>query len=490
MSLKFSGSDGLPHAVMGTWTATSPCATAGRAEISDPVITSLNVSFNYVARGCVGLDTVTFASVLDGKVFLLSADLTVDEDQVGFISWVGSEPAQIAIRGSGGQEKSTVTFRVNGLSSELVRGETIQFRLEGATGGASLLTTSAVSDSDGLVRALVQSGSSPVLLTVVAEHVSSGTSVPSGGLRVATGLAADNHFNIALSIHNPMAFHQINFQQTEVVVAVTDKSGNPVVDGTVVNFVSEEGGSVTSSCVTSRGTCDIQWTPDGRTPPDGRAQVFATVKGTEDFIDINGNKIFDDGDEFPQEFDLGEPYSDNDDNGAYDLGEHFVDSNGNGLRDVGDGLWNGLNCNHSTLCAAVGKFVDLSRQITVYMSDYRNPIICSPDGFAENLSVKVGQVLTLPDFYLSDGNEMAMNIGECANGNPLPAGTEISLEVSGGSLLGASTWTVPSSAVRPNGPYSVSYKAPAEAGTQILTLTIEIPLADSQSENFLIQILP
>jgi hypothetical protein len=76
----------------------------------------------------------------------------------------------------------------------------------------------------------------------------------------------------------------------------------------------------------------------------------SVAKGTEDFFDNNGNKIFDDGDGFPLEFDLGEPYSDNNDNEIYDVGEHFVDSNGNGMRDLGDGLWNGLNCNHSTLC--------------------------------------------------------------------------------------------------------------------------------------------
>src|SRR5690606_13390399 len=147
----------------------------------------------------------------------------------------------------------------------------------------------------------------PSVVTVVASH-ESGVEVPSGGLVIATGLPSANHFHIGPEKNSLNAWNRLNEPSTSITVVATDRVGNPVADGTVINFVSIDGGSVEPFCTTANNTCSVTWKPDGREPNNGRARIMATVKGTEDFIDVNGNNIFDDDDIFSSEFDLGEPY--------------------------------------------------------------------------------------------------------------------------------------------------------------------------------------
>mgnify|MGYP001477458970 CR=1 FL=1 len=463
--------------VVGTWKATSPCLDDGLAEISAPTATANRVSFNYTTRGCVGEDVVTFTTPEFTSVSY-SATVTIN-DEVSYISWVSNEPSNIAISGSGGVEKATVTFRLNGSYGEAVAGQTVNFRLEGLAGdNVRLVDTTAISNSEGLVSATVISGSMPNVVTVVARHEASGNEAPSGGLVVATGLPSADHFNIALDKRSINAWNRINEPVTNVTIAVTDRVGNPVVDGTVVNFVSPDAGSVPSHCVTTNNTCTVEWKPDGRNPENGRARILATVKGTENFIDANGNNVFDEGDTFNPIHDLGEPYVDLNNTGSYEPGDYFVDTNRSGTRDEGDSLWNGLNCQHPTLCSDTVRFVDLGIQTVVYMSIGANAGICEEGDFDQSsFTATIGSIISLNGLYLSDGNGAAQNSGNpCTTGNALPAGTEISFSVSGGGTLeGKTSWTVPDNVGLPTGPYSVRFKAGNAAGSGLLTLKIAVP---------------
>lgn len=478
--------------VVGTWKAASPCLDNGLAEISAPTSTANRVSFNYTTRGCVGEDVVTFTTPEFTSVSY-SSTVTIN-DEVSYISWVSSEPSSIAISGSGGVEKSIITFRLNGSYGEAVAGQTVNFRIEGLAGdNVRLVDPTAISNSEGLVSATVLSGSMPNIVTVVARHEASGNEAPSGGLVVATGLPSADHFNIALSKRSINAWNKINEPTTNVTIAATDRVGNPVVDGTVVNFVSPDAGSVPSHCVTANNTCTVEWKPDGRNPANGRARILATVKGTENFIDVNGNNIFDDGDTFNNTFDLGEPYVDLNNTGSYEPGDYFVDTNRSGTRNGGDSLWNGLNCLHPTLCSDTVRFVDLGVQTVVYMSIGVNASICEEGDFsASSFSVATSSSLNLNGLYLSDGNDSAENPGHpCETGNALPAGTEISFSVSGGgSLEGKTSWTVLNDVGLPTGPYSVRFKAGNSAGSGLLTLTIAVPEEESKEFYWNIDVTP
>jgi hypothetical protein len=477
--------------VVGTWKATSPCLNDGLAEISAPTAAASRVSFNYTTRGCVGEDEVTFTTPEFPSAAYSSIVTIIDE--VSYISWVSSEPSSIAISGSGGVEKSIVTFRLNGSYGAAVAGQTVNFRLEGLAGDTvRLVDTTAISNSEGLVRATVLAGSMPNVVTVIARHEESGFEAPSGGLVVSTGLTSADHFHIALDTRSINAWNRINTPTTNVTVTVTDRVGNPVVNGTVVNFVSPDGGSIPSYCETTNNTCTVEWKPSGLKPDNGRARVLATVKGTENFVDTNGNNVFDDGDVFNNTFDLGEPYVDSDYSGGYTLGDYFVDTNRNGVRDAADGSWNGLNCQHSSLCSDSVQYVDLGAQTIVYISNGANATICEVGDFsAPSFSTPVGSRLILSGLYLSDGNPVAENPGHvCTTGNPLPSGTEVSFSVSSGTLEGISSWTVPTDASEPTGAYGIRYKAGTTPDEALLTLRVAVPGEETKEFYWTIDVTP
>lgn len=481
MTLTFADSDGNALSVPGTWTASSPCLSTYDALLSGPVVTDSSVEFIYAVHGCEGEDVVTFTGVDGDDTHVVETSITVEDRVVG-IEWVESNPGQIALRNTFGEEIAKVTFRVKGyFETEGVAGQEVLFRLAGQPGDVELVNESALSDEDGFVTATVKSGTTPSVVTVVAHHVLTGEEIHSDGLAVATGLPT--HFNMALKPYNPNAWDRLNAEPVDVIVTATDRFGNPVVDGTVVNFVSPEGGSVTPSCQTENNTCTVQWKPDGRQPDTGRLQIFATVKGQEDYIDINGNGIFDDGDEFAG-FDLGEPFTDNNQDGAYVPGFYFVDINGDGVRDSdGDGVWNGPNCQHSALCPAdpADTAIDLAAQQTLYLSDGSNPTICQAGDFPSvggvPLVVPVDSIRDIGGLYLSDGNSMADDNGThpCATGNPLPHGTTVSFSATGGALRGKTSWTIGDDATRPTGSYNLNIKAPSDPSSELLTLTVTVP---------------
>jgi hypothetical protein len=199
------------------------------------------------------------------------------------------------------------------------------------------------------------------------------------------------------------------------------------------------------------------------------------VKASEHFTDNNGNLIFDDGDDFNlQTDDLPEPFVDLNEDGAYQVGEPFTDSNKNGVRDLADGKWNGLNCQHSTLCGS-SKSVDLQESTIFHLSSL-NPVICSAGNFGPSgttLTVVAGETLSLSGLMLSDGNSLALNPGAiCPTGNSLPNGTTIVSKVSGGSIIAGGQFTVASTELYPNGAYYIVIKAPTTAGTEALTINV------------------
>ncbi len=75
----------------------------------------------------------------------------------------------------------------------------------------------------------------------------------------------------------------------------------------------------------------------------GRATILATAIGEESFTDTNGNGYWDPGEPFVH---LGEPYSDNNENGAHDSSEYFLDFNQNGVVGPPGPVRDGVQRNH------------------------------------------------------------------------------------------------------------------------------------------------
>ncbi len=113
-------------------------------------------------------------------------------------------------------------------------------------------------------------------------------------------------------------------------------------DGTQVFFVSPETGNIDSSCEIVSGECNVTWRSSGDRPKDLRATVLAYTPGAEDYLDTNGNNVYDIDDIFViEDRDLGEPYVDENESNEYEPGELFVDTNKNRVRDDGNLVWDG-----------------------------------------------------------------------------------------------------------------------------------------------------
>ena len=491
ITIEFTNSDGELVEPLDAPTPSSNCITANSADIVRTSSSPLTYTYTPYS-GCTGEDRIVFSGDWGGVLYTKAITLTVEPEALSNIQWVSTTPSQISIRGSGGEETATVRFALRSNSGANIVGETITFSIKGAAGGAGLIETSARSDENGEVTAKVRAGTAPANVIVLATHAPTGETAPSSNLVVASGVAVLGQVSLATNALNPIGYNRIGSQVVTISVTATDRSGNPVPDGTAVNFISEEGGNITSSCALASGSCQVSFTPNGVQPADGHVQILAVIKGSEGFIDNNGNKVFDDGDTFtPEVHEVGEPYADNNNNGIYDAGEHFTDTNNDGVRNAGDNVWSGPNCQHSTLCDSSSELIDLGVQLRLILSDWRSPTLCELGDFAANsYQVAPAQALSIGGLYLSDGNNNATTASEiCPLGNPLPKGTQVAFSVSNGKLLGTRTWQMADTYL-PTGPYGVTYEAPNETTTDVLTLSITPPNSPTAVYEWTINVAP
>ncbi|MBT8149538.1 MAG: Ig-like domain-containing protein [Gammaproteobacteria bacterium] len=371
---------------------------------------------------------------------------------VSVINFVDASETNLVLNGIAGADQSIVTFTLRGDSSNPVVGETVNFTLSNSVGGVNLGSSSAVSDESGNVSVVVNSGTAPTIVKVTAS--SGSISVDSDDISISTGAAVPSAFSLAVTRFNPRG---LNFDGTLVIVTAraSDQAGNPVPDGTLINFRTE-GGQIESSCPTAGGACQVDWFSANPRPLNGRATIFANMGGAEDFIDTNGNFVFDAGtdeggptllepftDDNPangsydlgEDFidwnstgvrdsaDLGEPYADYNENGMFDAGiDEFVDFNNNGDQDgAGDGAW--------TEQVAIG------RSLVIVMAgdtaELANDLITAPN--STEGSAPIGGTLT----YETDTIDTLSATIQDVNGNSLPTGTNIRWTSTVGSVNNA-----------------------------------------------------
>ena len=184
-------------------------------------------------------------------------------------------------------------------------------------------------------------------------------------------LISQNNFTILFSPVNPAFVDPTTGDYTavtaDVSVQIGDNNNQLITGGRVINFRTEWG-LIDPSCTTEDGGCSVTWrsgSPDTM-PADWLNTIIAySNDGQESYADLNGNGIFDDGDTFGNDTyaDVEEPYinADESNNGfvsTFTTGDIVIDTiNGvdltgaNTTHDNGDGLFNGPNCAHSTLCS-------------------------------------------------------------------------------------------------------------------------------------------
>lgn len=491
-------------------TFTSDCFANDLANFDETnVATSAGrASVTYAAEGCSGTDTVTATAEVQGSILQASVDLSIESDEVLALTFVSAEPEQLALRGMGSGENSRVTFKLVGEQGAAIRNELITFSLSTTAGGVSLapdadgdpVRETATSDNSGLASVVVRSGTVATTIRVIATHNSTGIQGSSRDLVVSTGVPVHSKFSLSTGGNAPAGAVHTDGISTSVSIIASDQFGNNAFDGTQVSFWSPESGNITSSCILDGGRCSVNWISAGDRPHDGRATVIAYTNGAEDFRDLNGNNVFNDGETWG---DLSEAYADHNENGVHDEGEFFVDVTDTNpargavgawdaeeqLPTVWDGpclsdycpgqssvaVWRNLVIIHSLASARLfsfdGDWVS-ARDCNVPLE--REPVDPAP---GSTLDLKNGAV-TLPSFFVSDARPRSALPCHIL-GNPMANGTKFEFSTDNGKLQGNVSWKVPALVYEATaiGPLTIEPDDETSEGT--LTLTITPPEASA-----------
>lgn len=341
-----------------------------------------------------------------------SASLSVAAPVANAITFVSANPGQIFVSGSGALEQTLVTFKVLSGSTPLTN-VPVQFSIVTNPGGVGLNSSgqtspvSTTTDSQGLATVSVFSGSIPGPVKVRAALESdSSVFAETNNLTVASGPPSQRFISVSLEKVNieGMDYDGIS---TTITARLADRQGNPVEDGTVVNFTAE-GGQVASSCTTTKvdgiSSCKVTFSSQNPRPSNGRVSVLAYASGTKDYTDVNGNNKYDSTDSL---INIGDAFRDDNENGTYDAGEFRIPRGGTAAC-AGSGY----------PFPAVANTCDSSLATTVR----QQAIVLFSSSHPGPLSF-VTKTATLLDFKLASG-------GSGNSGVPMPNGTTVTAEAS------------------------------------------------------------
>jgi hypothetical protein len=373
------------------------------------------------------------------------------------ISFTSATPDVLVYQGGEGETQAEVKFLVKDVLNQPLAGETVKFSLNTAVGGLSLQATEAVTDSSGIATARVISGTVPTPVRVTA--VAGKYSAQSSQLAVSTGLPHQNGFSLSVSNYNP-PFYNTDGASITITARASDRQGNPVPDGTAVNFVTEGGvGTITSKCNMSGGSCSVTLLSSGARSAlvdEGRQTVLAYMQGEESFDDKNSNGIFDNG-EYVSNYDLPEAFLNARPGQARttankaqswltvagnSYSEFYLDLNGNGIHDeTGNGYFDGVARSDGRPPSTV----HLRRSVEIIWGVNNNNFLTTPakgSGGLSNFDLCPSTSATV-DYTPTD-----------IFSNVLPAGTTIAFSITSTAvpsavINGTSTYTVDGQINRP-----------------------------------------
>jgi len=215
------------------------------------------------------------------------------------VAFVSAQPTQIGVRASGLTEQSTITFKITDVTANPVRGLPVTF-LVTAIGGETVSPTMAVTDSDGLVRTTLTSGTRATSVQVIAQVDANLDGVPdltaqSTQVKIVGALPAQTRFSLSPAKLNIAG--RVHFGLEDTVSAfVNDRFGNAVPQGTSVSFTTNGASIVDPEPTGSNGVASATLLSEGQVPTTGIVSIVGFTRGEEGFLDNNGNGFFDAGD--------------------------------------------------------------------------------------------------------------------------------------------------------------------------------------------------
>jgi len=333
---------------------TSQCAAFSPAKASvtpaSQSVTTGVATFTYKDKGCGALQpTDTLQLSITGTTQQQSMTLALTSPNVASVIFVSASPSQLYLSSSGySPTASTVTFQVNDGNGNGLPGKQVSMTptttvggltIDGQTSSGGVLpVVSKPTDSNGQVQVLMNSGSVPTPVAIVATYSdSSGTkfSSVSANLSIAVGLPTQQRFSLSQKFLNIEAYNVDNTPNVYTVF-LADRLGNPVPPTTQVNIVNTMGQTqaVTGTNAIGGGLTVISanGVSGGQRPPnwDGRVTTLAYAQGEESFQDLKGTNLYDDRTPNPNYEDLGNPYLDPKFRGFYSADLQIFKFNGGG----------------------------------------------------------------------------------------------------------------------------------------------------------------
>ena len=306
-------------------------------------------------QGCSGKTVEISASTLGATV--VSKTLSVLRAPATNMSFVSATPARIYLANSGGATQSLLKFKLVNAQGEPILGRDVVLSLKTVTGvlDANKATFGTVgniapittpTDSNGEVSVPVFSGTVPTNVLVNARLAAdAAVQTDSAVLTIASGRPAQARASLAIEKFAIEGFN-VDGDESTVTMSLADRQGNPVPDGTAVNFVTEGGVMIPPVCTTGTSSagnsqCAVKIRsqnprPQTLTPRAGRVSILAYAAGEEDFNDRNFNNVHDSGEAFT---DLGTAFRDDNENNAFDNGAEFSVPRTGTTPTSGDGVW-------------------------------------------------------------------------------------------------------------------------------------------------------
>ena len=415
--------DGV-HASAGAVSAnfTAACGTFSPVTAysdSSGVITS-----TYQPGSCSGDISLTATAV--GSSASQTAKVTVATAKASSVNFVNATVPLLVSKSVGGQySQSKLTFQVLDSAGVGMKTKDLTARLsqssinggvkfdDGTTDSQTITT-----DNDGKASVTVVSGDlfTSVLVTASLNETPS-KSATSYGVSVTSGRATQNRLSISAESLS-MESWTIDNVQTNVNVIVSDRLGNPLPQGTAVNFVTLHGllggGSTRGTCTLSESSsCSIRYTSSNSSsrPANGRIAILAYLPGEESFDDKNGDNYWTEGETF---YPIGRPYIDANSSSSFDSGDQLIgDSDpGAGACDASGYPSKASTCDTSTWRSDV-----LVRKQIVIVQATSSAVITEKSWTINALKV-----------YISDANKTVSD-------NSMPTGSTISAVVKPATLV-------------------------------------------------------
>jgi hypothetical protein len=376
----------------------SSCVEDGTATLDalEKTTTSGEIRFTYTADGCLQDSfTADLYSVIDGTLATKINDdsitgvIYIHPVEIGAILFDSISQNYISLKNIGDAvlpKQSIVTFTVLDEIGGPIIGQVVDFELNNITGGITLgsgeVTDSDVTDANGQVTVIINSGTSHAVTSVRASTTTSSgniISTDSQPVTVTSGIADQDSFEVSVDTLNPGAF-DINGTTVTVTAYAADQYQNPVANDTAINFTAESG-IITSSCLTANGSCSVTWTSAGVRPGQhdsaleranevdpqdasqtvlGLTTIMAYTTGEAGYTDQDGNGQFNLISGSPELFIAkDEAFRDDDWDNALDVSgsngspvEFFADFNSDGTHSAAPSHYQGAVCSETLLDTA------------------------------------------------------------------------------------------------------------------------------------------